>query len=310
MASSMMTGRMAELRGQRAPFVTATVVRAERPTSARPGDAAIVLADGTIEGFVGGVCAEASVRAKSLDCLASGQSMLLRIVAKADSDSGDPVGVETVTNPCLSGGGLEIFLEPVVPAALVYVVGTSPIALALGRGAGFFGFDLRLGEELPKPLPSDTSAVVVASHGRGEDQALIEALDSNVPYVGLVASPRRGTAVLQSLAETRDYCQAHLARIHTPAGLDLGAKTPEEVALSILAEIVQERPREPNRLNADPRKPGSVDRSQTVAIDPVCAMSVAAVPASLQVEHNQIIYYFCGSGCLEAFTANPSNYLH
>ena len=316
MVNSMMAGKVAELRGRRVAFVSATVVRAERPTSAKPGDTAIVLADGTIEGFVGGACAESSVRAQALSCLAEETSVLLRIVPDGvDTESGgDPVGVTTVANPCLSGGALEIFLEPVVPPALVYTIGSSPIALALSRGAGSFGFDLRLVDELPDPLPSDTAAVVVASHGRGEEAALAAALSADVPYIGLVASRRRGAAVLETLQSAHGFCGGHTGRIHTPAGLDLGAESPEEVALSILAQIVAERPR-PVRTAGEGAKAEAtvttVEQSGTApatAVDPVCGMTVAAVPASLQVEHNGETVYFCGPGCVQAFTANPDHY--
>jgi xanthine dehydrogenase accessory factor len=313
----MMAGRVAELRGQRVSFVSATVVRAERPTSAKPGDTAIVLADGTIEGFVGGACAESSVRAQALSCLVGGESVLLRIVPDTEGDTGgDPVGVTTVANPCLSGGTLEIFLEPVVPPALVYTIGSSPIALALSRGAGSFGFDLRLVDELPDPLPSDTAAVVVASHGRGEEAALAAALSADVRYVGLVASRRRGAAVLDTLQSAHGFCGGHTGRIHTPAGLDLGAETPEEVALSILAQIVAERRRRDRPAADDDRSTAEASATTdeqpssgaATAVDPVCGMTVAAVPASLQVEHNGETVYFCGPGCVQAFTANPDNY--
>jgi xanthine dehydrogenase accessory factor len=316
MATSMMAGRAAELRGRRVSFVSATVVRAERPTSAKPGDTAIVLADGTIEGFVGGACAETSVRAQALSCLAAGESVLLRIVPDTESDSGgDPVGVTTVANPCLSGGTLEIFLEPVVPPALVYTIGSSPIALALSRGAGSFGFDLRLVDELPDPLPDDTAAVVVASHGRGEEAALTAALSADVPYIGLVASRRRAAAVLETLQSTHRFCGGHTDRIHTPAGLDLGAETPEEVAISILAQIVAERPRRARTTDDEGSTAAATATTDepsasgaATAVDPVCGMTVAAVPASLQVEHNGETVYFCGPGCVQAFTANPDQY--
>ncbi|MDH3296316.1 MAG: XdhC family protein, partial [Acidimicrobiia bacterium] len=280
-------GRTIELRGQRVPFVSATVVRAERPTSAKAGDSAIVLSDGTIEGFVGGACAETSVRTQALDCLARGASVLLRIVPDAEDGRSDPVGQITVANPCLSGGTLEIFLEPILPPALVFTIGTSPIALALGRGAGVFGFDVRLLDALPDPLPDDTAAVVVASHGRGEEEALTMALDANVPYIALVASRRRGAAVIESLGWSPEVT----GRIHTPAGLDIGAQTPEEVALSILAQMVAERPSGAPADSTVRVDVGGVEAtddapSTATAVDPVCGMTVAAVPASLSVQHN------------------------
>jgi xanthine dehydrogenase accessory factor len=225
------------LRQQRVPFVHARVVRAERPTSAKPGDEALVLADGTVEGFVGGTCAESTVRARCLDVLDSGQSLLLRITPVEDPGWSDPPGTVTAVNPCLSGGTLEVFLEPVVPAPLVAVHGDTPIARAVIALGGTLEYHA-------VPFEATTlegaAAVVVASHGgRREEAVLTAALAAAVPYVGLVASRRRGEAVVAGLA----LDDAAAARVHTPAGLDIGARTPEEVALAILAEIVASRPK-------------------------------------------------------------------
>ena len=287
--------RAVELRAARVPFVVARVVRAERPTSARPGDEALVLPDGTIEGFVGGACAEATVRAQSLSLLDSGETLLLRIrpegVPATDGPPGD--GALTVVNPCLSGGTLEIFLEPVVPAPSLAVVGESPIAAALAALAP------RVGIEVEDAPSAGVSAVVVASHGRDEEAALESAVRAGVPYVGLVASPKRGTAVVAGL----DLDDAQRAAIHTPAGLDIGARTPAEVALSILAEIVALRPRPSGRAPADATEPAGT------ATDPVCGMAVVADGAALHLDHDGTRYWFCGSGCLRAFASDPSGYL-
>ncbi len=308
MARGLADGRAIELRAARVPFVSATVVRAERPTSAKAGDTAIVLPTGDLEGFVGGACAESSVRVQALECLERGASMLLRIVGEsaAADEAIDPVGQRTVANPCLSGGTLEIFLEPIIPPSLVYTIGTSPIALALNRGAGLFGFDLRLVDELPMPLPEDVSAVIVASHGRAEESSLTVAADAGVPYIGLVASRKRGRAVIDSLKMTDDRAQS----IRTPAGLDIGAQTPEEIALSILAEIVALRPRVIAEVELDQEIHHHHDGSPVAeqAVDPVCGMTVAAVPASLHVDHRGTSVYFCGPGCRQAFTASPDDY--
>jgi xanthine dehydrogenase accessory factor len=219
--------RAAALETERVPYVCATVVRAGRPASVQPGANALVLADGTIEGFVGGHCAEPSVRLHALRVLETGEPLLLRI--EPGDGEGDAIdGAVTVHNPCISGGALEIFLEPNLPAPRLHVIGDTPIAHALAELAKGVGYEV--GDE-----PSeDDAAVIVASHGRDEEQALTAALDAGVPYVGLVASRRRGQAVLASLDVPDD-------RVHTPAGLDIGARTPEEIALSILAEIVATR---------------------------------------------------------------------
>jgi xanthine dehydrogenase accessory factor len=287
--------RASDLRRARVPFVHARVVRAERPTSAKPGDEAVVLPDGTIEGFVGGVCAEATVRAQSLSLLDSGESLLLRIFPEDSGGAAPPEvpGALTVVNPCLSGGTLEIFLEPVVPAPSLRVVGESPIAAALADLAPRVGLAL-VGEGDAEP-----TALVVASHGREEEAALEAAVRAGVPYVGLVASPKRGAAVVAGL----DLDDTGRARIHTPAGFDIGARTPAEVALSILAEIVALRPRPTGRpVAAAAESPG-------VAVDPVCGMEVVAGGATLHLDHDGTRHWFCGSGCLRAFAADPAAYL-
>lgn len=291
--------RTAELRAARIAFVTATVVRAERPTSAKAGDSAVVLADGTIEGFVGGACAESSVRLHALACLRTGDPVLLRITPDTGVATADPVGQLTVANPCLSGGTLEVFLAPAIPDPLVLVVGAGPIAAALAAAGPALGFDVRLGDTLPDPLPADLDAVVVASHGRGEEAALRAALGAGVRYVGLVASRRRGPTVLAELG----LCGSHTSRVHTPAGLDIGARRPAEVALAILAEIVATRPRE------DWTAPPAAPVTGATAVDPVCGMSVAMVAASLHVEHAGTTVWFCGSGCRDAFVAAPGAYV-
>jgi xanthine dehydrogenase accessory factor len=222
-----LAGRAAALESERVPFVCATVVRAGRPASVQPGAGAIVLGDGTIEGFVGGHCAEPSVRLHALRVLETGEPLLLRI----EPGNGDEAAVDgaiTVHNPCISGGALEIFLEPHLPAPRLHVVGDTPIARALIELAAGAGYEIGEGDE---------TALVVASHGRDEEEALATALETGVPYVGLVASRRRGNAVVDSL----DVSEDDKARVHTPAGLDIGARTPEEIALSILAEIVSTR---------------------------------------------------------------------
>lgn len=278
--------RAAELRAARTPFVVATVVRAERPTSAKPGDAALILADGTVAGFVGGECAEASVRAQAVAALASAEPVLLRITPTPEA--GAP-GTLTVHNPCLSGGTLEIFLEPVLPPPLLVVHGRAPIATALAGLAERLGWAVCAWEGA---LPPDADAVVVASHGRDEEAVLAGAVAAGVPYVGLVASRRRGAAVLDRIDGS--------AVIRTPAGLDIGARTPDEVALSILAEIISLRPR-PDAGNVT-----AAPRGAATAVDPVCGMTVAAVDSSLHVDHGGRRWWFCGSGCRQAFVADPS----
>ena len=289
--------RMEKLIGERTPFVTATVVRAAKPTSVHAGDSALVLEDGTIDGFVGGVCAQASVRLHAARVLETGEAVLLRLVPGAAPGEGEPCvqdGVIVAHNPCLSGGSLEIFLEPQLAAPRIVVVGETPIARALETVARAAGYDVvRSAAADVAPRQSD-AALIVASHGTDEERALVGALRAGVGYVGLVASSKRGAAVRDSL----DVPDALRAAIHTPAGLDIGARAPTDVAISILAELVAERTAHPPVAAADPV--ASPEPAGT-AIDPVCGMEVVASDASIHLDVGGERYYFCCDGCRSRF---------
>ena len=290
--------RAEALAGERAPFVTATVVRVERPTSVKAGDTAIVLADGTMEGFVGGQCAESTVRLHAARVLETGEPLLLRIVPGED-DAPAVEGSVTVHNPCLSGGSIEIFLEPELPAPRVVVVGDTPVAFALrGLGEGL-GYDVLLAADGVEEREPGDAAVVVASHGRHEEAALKRALADGVPYVGLVASRRRGASVVEALGDA-GVPEEQLRRLRAPAGLDIGAQRPEEIALAILAEIVQgERAR-----HAAPAPRPAL----ATALDPVCGMTVEASDASPHLDRDGQRVWFCGEGCLRAYEQDPARH--
>jgi xanthine dehydrogenase accessory factor len=308
-----LVSRAASLSAAGHPFVWATVVRAQRPTSAKAGDSALVLADGEVSGFVGGACAESTVRAQALQVLSTGETRLLRISPDAAGDeSGAPAedGVVAVHNPCLSGGTLEILLEPAVPLPVVAVYGHAPIATALVRADRLFGLQVRAVTDPQAPLPAGTTAVVVASHGSDEVPILSAALRAGVPYVGLVASRRRGPAVVGAL----EVDDALRTSVHTPAGLDIGARSAPEVALSILAEIVSARHARHARdkLRGDqaafPRSEHPASSSPALSRDPVCGMPVAAAAASPHVETPAGRVWFCGTGCRTAYVDNPAAY--
>jgi xanthine dehydrogenase accessory factor len=293
--------RALELVAQRVPFVRATVVRALRPRSARPGDAALVLPSGEIEGFVGGTCAESSVRLYSLRALEVGEPVLLRISPNADAEPVIRDGAVTVCNPCLSGGELEIFLEPHRPPRRVMVLGDTPIGrslIALGPG---MGYDVATAEHpsVDEAAMAGLSAVVVASHGRGEEPLLTIAVRAGVPYVGLVASRKRGAAVLAGLELT----PAERERIHTPAGLWLGARTAGEIAISILAEVVAARASGDGAASPG-RHADDLLAAPETAVDPICGMTVAAVDGTLHSDLDGERHWFCGEGCKAAFEAS------
>jgi len=286
-----LTARIAGLVRLRTPFVHATVVRAQEPTSARAGDQAIVHADGTIEGFVGGQCAAGSVRAAALGALERDESVLLRVLPDGSAGFPDAPGASVVVNPCLSGGALEIFLEPRLPSPLLHIVGTTPIAESLTVMAEQLGFVVENasdGRTLDGALGS-----IVCSHGGDEPAAIRAALDGGVGYIGLVASVTRGTALLDEMELTKE----ERMRIHTPAGLPIGARTPAEIAVSILAEVVRSI-----RFDGLVASGAAVPTARQV-IDPVCGMTVTVGADTPHLEVDGQDYWFCAAGCRDRFAA-------
>jgi xanthine dehydrogenase accessory factor len=285
-----MTVRMAELSELRVPFVHATVVRAEQPTSARPGDDAIILADGTMEGFVGGQCAEESVRAAALGALERGESLLLRVLPGGEGTFPDTPGAFVTVNPCLSGGALEIFLEPQVPAAVLSIVGTSPIANAVADLAEPLGFAVV--RAAPDASQRGAVATIICSLGHDEELAIRGALDAQVGLIAVVASHRRGSALLDAMGLT----DAERARIRTPAGIEIGAHTPAEIALSILAQVVQ-------AIRVDGLKAQSegLPTPPQQVIDPVCGMTVIVRSDTPHLVVDDVDHWFCNPGCRTRF---------
>ena len=299
-----LAARANDLASRREPFVHATVVRAQRPTSAHAGDTALVLPSGDIQGFVGGNCVESSVREYSLQVLASGEPLLLRVVPGEPSSIREE-GAVSVANPCLSGGAVEIFLEPQVPAPRIVVVGSTPVAQALAALGAVLDLDMVLTNGTAAEPRSDDAALIVASQGRDEEPALEAALRAGVPYVALVASRTRGTAVLASL----DVDDGQRSRVHSPAGLPLGGQTAGEIALSILAELVSLRSaRRVAAASAASVAASAPDAAPASAVDPVCGMTVAAVEATPHAEYAGATVYFCSAACRTAFLADPDRY--
>jgi len=235
------------------------------------------------------------VRSAALNALADGQALLLRVLPEGDGPFPDRPNARVVVNPCLSGGALEIFLEPSLPAPLLVAVGNTPITTALLAMAGPLGF---VGEQMPaghsKQSTAGAIAVVVATHGTGEPEAIRSALEGGVPYIGLVASLGRGAAVLDEMGLT----DAERARVRTPAGLEIGARTSEEIALSIMAEIVRAvRVEGAVAPTAGPFVPPAQ------AVDPICGMTVVVDLDTPHVVDADGDHWFCGTGCRDRYLA-------
>jgi xanthine dehydrogenase accessory factor len=268
--------RAGELAARGEPFALATVVRVERPTSARPGDRALVLPDGTLHGWIGGACSEPVVVREALQALAHGEPRLVRI---GPGESG-----------CASEGTVEVFVEPQVPAPVLAVVGESPAARTLADIAA------RIGWRVARETQDGADAVVVATMGHGDEDALETALRAGAGYVGLVASAKRAASVLEAL-RARGLDEETLMRVRSPAGLDLGPSRQEEIAVAILAELVAWR-----HSRAAPQEPPSE------AVDPVCGMTVVAGSGE-HVEHEGVTYWFCSAHCRRRFEQAPASYL-
>ena len=327
--------RAAELAQARRPFVFATVVAVARPTSARPGAHGIVHPDGTIEGWVGGSCAQPVVVREALHALADGQPRLLRLSKDAPAEGRRGDGIIELVMTCHSGGTLEIYVEPHLPAPILWVVGTTPIAgalVALGSAAGWrvSVFDpiadpddfpaaehVVVGTDIAGREPELAPAIVVATQGVWDEEALAAALGRNASYVGLVASPTRAGVVRAWLREEAGLPEERLAALQAPAGLDLGAETAEEVALSILAELVQVR----RGTAAFVASPGPATLAgghapaiqpvvdDIVLLDPVCGMTVERKHARHLAEHDGVVYAFCSIGCRTRFIREPTAYI-
>ncbi|WP_086010851.1 XdhC family protein [Sciscionella marina] len=273
---------MRELSTRRVPFVHAVVVRAQVPTSVRPGDDAIVLPDGVIEGFVGGQCAENSVRTAALGALHDRQSVLLRVLPEGETAFPDTPGARVVVNPCLSGGALEIFLEPLLPSPVLWIAGQSPIADAVTNMAELLEFAPRRTGE-----PTGATAVVIASHGHDETDSIRAGLEAGIGYIGLVASKRRAEALFAEMELTEN----ERARIHAPVGLDIGARTAPEIAVSIMAEIIAAIRLE--HLGV----PGVAPAEPGIAEDPVCGMTVTVGPDTPHAVVDGADVWFCADTC-------------
>jgi xanthine dehydrogenase accessory factor len=299
----------------------ATVVAVQRPTSARPGAHGIVHPDGTIEGWVGGSCAQPIVVREALRSLADGQPRLLRISRDEVSDSRRGDGVIEVMMICHSGGTLEIYVEPQLPAPALWVAGTTPIAGALAELGAAAGFAVTVidpiadrdafpsaervlaSADLESLDPETAPYVIVATQGQWDEEALESALRREVAYVGLVASPTRSVVVREYLVGA-GVPQERVAALRGPAGLDLGGETPAEVAVSILAELIQvRRGRAPfvaapgpatlagdsARATADRPLPAATSPEDVVLLDPVCGMTVEQDKARHLAEHEGIV---------------------
>jgi xanthine dehydrogenase accessory factor len=290
-------------------FVLATVVWRQAPSSGQHGSRAIVTAEGELIGWIGGACAQPVLIREAKRVLAEGAPSLVWLGQETDfSGMHVPEGVLTIPISCQSDGALQIYIEPVMAAPHVLVAGNSPMAatlLDLVRGIGWRG-ELVDGPAFATAMVTPTSVVIVATQGHGDEEALESALAGSPAFIGLVASRKRGDVVRGYLAD-RGASQSDLARVQVPIGLDLGHTTHREIAVSILAELVQLRAA--GQLKPRERSMLPLLEPQEV-IDLVCGMTVQAVTANRPFEHEGTTYYFCAMGCRVAFEKDPGSFIH
>jgi len=296
------------------PFALATVVWARAPSSGKPGATALITADRKVTGWIGGACAEPTVIREALRTLEDGTARLLFLGTPDELEEHQRDGVVTVPIACQSEGALEVYVEPVLPSPHVIVIGRSPaaetlaaLALQLGWRSSVYDADASPGgaHGVDRMLDGSdvrrTSMVIVATQGHYDEDALRAALATPAAYIGLVASRKRAASVLGYLRD-RGVPDVDLARVHAPAGFDLGKVEPKEIAVAILAELVQ--------LRAEGML-AVVPEEQTLRheeIDPVCGMTVDVADARFRATHEGRTYYFCSPACMATFEADPVAY--
>ncbi|HKJ00167.1 MAG TPA: XdhC family protein [bacterium] len=331
-----------DLRQRDEPYALATVVRCESPTSAKPGARGLITRDGRITGWIGGGCAQPIVIEEALSSLKDGAPRLLRITPHADAEHVD--GMKTYEMVCHSGGTMDIFVEPVLPAPQLVLLGRSPVARTLAELAAAVRYDVRvyapqataadfprvrslvgrlaLGD-LPRP---HQSFVVICTQGEDDEGGVREALRSGVRYVALVASPKKWKAIRAALAG-EGVAEDDLNRVRVPAGISIHAREPEEIAVSILAEIVSVRRSEDwpaaevapaesaghgapaATTHGDGGHGAAATSPAALAIDPICHMNVDMDAATYTSDYQGRTYYFCCGGCKRKFDSEPGRYV-
>ncbi len=322
-----------ELADRGEPFAFATVVWRRAPSSGKEGSTAVIRSDGTVRGWLGGACAEPTVVREARTAISEGTPRLLFLGTPEELAEHERQGVVRVPIACQSEGALEVYVEPVLPKPHLVVVGRSPAVDTLAGLATALGWETVVVDDggAPDSHPSvdrvvtsldlaaagagPRSFVVVATQGHYDEDALQRALEQEHAYVALVASRKRAESVLGYLRD-RGIPEEALARVHAPAGLDLGAVSHEEIAVAILAEIVQEKAAGEIATGVPPDHSqhgrhgheAAAGEERHEAVDPVCGMTVDIATARNVATHEGRTYYFCSAGCRAAFEADPATY--
>jgi xanthine dehydrogenase accessory factor len=309
-----------KLNNERRSYAKATVVRRQLPSSGKPGDSAIILPDGVMHGWVGGGCTRGIVLKEALMAISEGRSRFVRIGSSLSED-GMP-NTKQYAMTCQSGGAVELFIEPVLPQPQIVIFGQSHIGIALAKislameyqvivvhqeanQSTYGDLNLRVMPNFEKSNLTQNSYLIVCTQGQGDEQALKMAIESDNDYVAFVSSRKKANAIFATLrAEGISFDQ--LKRVRTPAGLDIHAKLPEEVAISILAQIIEDI-RKPD-LELTNQEAPQVNLEEYY-INPVCNIPIHRATAKYVLEYQDQSVYFCCDGCKVKFEKDPAQYL-
>lgn len=342
--SDAVLDKAARLKAEGKPFALVTVVRAVSPTSAKPGAKAVVEPDGVIQGWVGGGCAQPAVIKTAKEVLQEGQARLIRISPTKDGYVEE--GITDFGMTCHSGGTLDIFIDPVIARPVLLVIGASPAAQSLVGLAQRVGFSVTAAfPDANEEMFPDADRIidgfdvadiaptfiVVATQGKRDEQGLEAAISAGAAYTAFIASERKATKLKAYLKESGSDPE-RVDAIISPAGVEIEAVTPEEIALSVLAGVVKARREGVVALQvatetsaetstsygstkAEPKPAtascccGGGSSEAATAIDPICGMSVETKDAEYQSEYKGKTYYFCCGGCQHRFENEPEKYL-
>jgi xanthine dehydrogenase accessory factor len=314
--------KASELRSTESPFAMAIVVKYEPPVSGKPGDKAIIQPDGRVWGWIGGGCVHPLIVREALNAMEEGSPRLVRIAPSADSEP--QLGMVNYPMSCHGGGALDVYIEPVLPKSQILIFGRSPAAQSLSKLGKAVGYGISVvapkvsqenfpdadfvgREVLPSQIKNGSETyIVVATQGEQDEEALEQALKTKARYISFIASHAKARKIISFLAE-KGLSAAMLARIKAPAGLDIGTSSSEEIAVSILAEIIQFKKgdaRQPVRQTVPDNGPLS-----EAGTDPVCGMTVDAAESNYRSEFAGRSFYFCCAGCKQAFDGQPEKFV-
>jgi len=305
------------------PYATAFIVSRKIPSSGKPGDRAIITQDGYIHGWIGGGCTRGIVLKEALLSLKEGKPRLVKISPDAPNDLTS--NTKTYTMTCQSGGEVEVYIEPVLPMPHLLIFGNSHIAMALAKMAHAMDYQVSAINSNPDKtlFPTANHLIdlkdfkekevkenaypVVCTQGDGDAEALHKALQIGSPYLSFVASRKKANAIFRELKNKGiDFDQ--LKKIKTPAGLDINAKTPEEVAISILAQVIQDFRTVTPETIIEKAAPLEI-KNEDFYMNPVCNIPVQKNTAKHVLDYKGEKVYFCCDGCKVSFEKEPEKYI-